>query len=183
MNRTRWFDIGAIALAVAISVGVAGVSCSSGVAAPAPTASTVRDQRQGAADAPLALFIGDSYTAGGSTTEMSYGCRAAVQMGWLCALSAMGGTGYISGGVANRWVDPHFGKSLSFSERVPHLAAQYDPALVILDGGRNDVFAATRRGVHRHAEDDYGGPPHVAEGANHFYTAEVSRQPPRRFGL
>jgi lysophospholipase L1-like esterase len=30
---------------------------------------------------------------------------------------------------------------LSFSERVPHLAAQYDPALVILDGGRNDVFA------------------------------------------
>jgi lysophospholipase L1-like esterase len=141
MNRTRWFDIGAIAVAVAISVGLAGVSCSSGVAVPGPTASTVRDQRQGVAETPLALFIGDSYTAGGSTTEMSYGCRAAVQMGWLCALSAMGGTGYISGGVANRWVDPQFGKSLSLSERVPHLAAQYDPALVILDGGRNDVFA------------------------------------------
>jgi lysophospholipase L1-like esterase len=62
-------------------------------------------------------------------------------MGWLCALSAMGGTGYVSGGVANRWVDPYEGNSKSFSERIPHLAAQYDPALVVLDGGRNDEFA------------------------------------------
>jgi lysophospholipase L1-like esterase len=29
---------------------------------------------------------------------------------------------------------------LSFSERIPHLAAQYDPALAVLDGGRNDEF-------------------------------------------
>ena len=102
---------------------------------------TYRNELRAAADArPLALFIGDSYTAGKSSAELSYGCRAAVQMGWLCALSAMGGTGYISGGSANRWVDPHLGKSLSFSERIPHLSAQYDPALVVLDGGRNDDF-------------------------------------------
>ncbi len=141
MNRTRWFDVGAIALAVAISVGIAGISCSGGVARPAATPSNVRDERQATADAwPLVLFIGDSYTAGKSSAELSYGCRAAVQMGWLCALSAIGGTGYVSGGAANRWVDPHIGKSLSFSERIPHLAAQYDPALVVLDGGRNDEF-------------------------------------------
>ena len=141
MNRTRWFDVGAIALAVAISVAIAGISCSGGVARPVATPSNVRDERQATADArPLALFIGDSYTAGKSSAELSYGCRAAVQMGWLCALSAVGGTGYISGGPANRWVDPHIGKSLSFSERIPHLSAQYDPALVVLDGGRNDEF-------------------------------------------
>jgi len=141
MNRTRWFDVGAIALAVAISVGIAGISCSGGVVPSAATPSHIQHEPQAAADArPLVLFIGDSYTAGESSAELSYGCRAAVQMGWLCALSAVGGTGYISGGAANRWVDPHIGESLSFSERVPHLAAQYDPTLVVLDGGRNDEF-------------------------------------------
>jgi lysophospholipase L1-like esterase len=29
---------------------------------------------------------------------------------------------------------------LSFRERIPHLAAKYDPAVVVLDGGRNDEF-------------------------------------------
>jgi lysophospholipase L1-like esterase len=141
MNRTRWIDVGAIAFAVAICIGIAGVAFSGGVTSPVTTSSNLRDERQASADAPpLALFIGDSYTAGKSSAELSYGCRAAVQMGWLCALSAVGGTGYISGGAANRWVDPHIGKSLSFSERIPHLAAQYDPALVVLDGGRNDEF-------------------------------------------
>jgi lysophospholipase L1-like esterase len=142
MNRSRWFDFGAIAVAVAISVGIAGISCSGGVARPAASPSNVPAERLATADAPpLALFIGDSYTAGESSAELSYGCRAAVQMGWLCTLSAVGGTGYISGGPANRWVDPHIGKSLSFSERISHLSAQYDPALVVLDGGRNDEFA------------------------------------------
>jgi lysophospholipase L1-like esterase len=141
MNRGRWFDAAAIALAVAVLAGIADVSASGGVAEPAEAPSNVRDQRPGNTDArPLALFIGDSYTAGKSSAEMSYGCKAALQMGWLCALSATGGTGYISGGSANRWVDPHAGKSLSLSERLPHLGAQYDPALVVLDGGRNDEF-------------------------------------------
>ena len=141
MNRTRWFDVAAIALAVAISLGIAGISCSGGVARPVATPPNVRDERQATADArPLVLFIGDSYTAGKSSAELSYGCRAAVQMGWLCALSAIGGTGYVSGGPANRWVNPHIGKSLSFSERIPHMSAKYDPAVVVLDGGRNDVW-------------------------------------------
>ena len=140
MNRTRWFDLGAIALAVAISVGIAVISCSGGVARPVATPWNVQEELDAADARPLALFIGDSYTAGKSSAELSYGCTAAVQMGWLCALSAMGGTGYISGGSANRWVDPHLGKSSSFGERIPHLSAQYDPALVVLDGGRNDDF-------------------------------------------
>lgn len=140
MSRRRWLDVSTIALAVVVLVGGAAVSCSR-PAAPAALPSTVVDQPQGAADTrPLALFIGDSYTEGKSTTEMSYGCRAAAQLGWLCALSAMGGTGYVSGGVANRWVDPYGGKSLSFEERISHLAVKYDPAVVVLDGGRNDEF-------------------------------------------
>jgi lysophospholipase L1-like esterase len=146
MNRTRWFDVGAIALAVAISVGIAGISCSGGTARPVAATSDSMNQRP-SSDVyapPLALFIGDSYTAGQSSAELSYGCRAAVQMGWLCALSAVGGTGYIGGGPANRWIDPQRGKSLSFSERIAHLSAKYDPDLVVLDGGRNDDFASQK---------------------------------------
>jgi lysophospholipase L1-like esterase len=142
MTRTRWFDIAAIAIATAIAVGVAGVSCSSGVAGSVAAPSAVpKEPSPTDADArPLVLFIGDSYTEGRGSAEMSYGCRAVAQMDLLCAISATGGTGYISGGPANRWVDQYTGKSLSFSERIPRLAAKYDPAVVVLDGGRNDEF-------------------------------------------
>jgi lysophospholipase L1-like esterase len=139
MNRRRRFDVGAVVVALVISVGIAGVS-SRGSTAPSAVSSMAAIQGGAVEPRPLVMFIGDSYTEGKSTREMSYGCRAAVQLGWLCAVSAMGGTGYISGGVANRWVDPYGRKSLSFSERISHLGAQYDPAVVVLDGGRNDEF-------------------------------------------
>ena len=118
MTRTRSFDVAAMALAIAISVGVAGVSCSAGTATPVAARSDLANQQEpNAQTRPLALFIGDSYTEGGGSAEMSYGCRAVVQMDLLCAVSATGGTGYISGGAANRWVDQYVGKSLSISER------------------------------------------------------------------
>jgi|tagenome__1003787_1003787.scaffolds.fasta_scaffold20944160_3 lysophospholipase L1-like esterase len=142
MTRTRWLDIAAIALSIAIAVGIADVSCSAGVGTPVVAPSDLANQQAStsAQTRPLALFIGDSYTEGSSSAEMSYGCRAVAQMDLLCAVSATGGTGYVSGGDANRWVEPDVGKSLSISERIPHLAAKYDPAVVILDGGRNDEF-------------------------------------------
>jgi lysophospholipase L1-like esterase len=142
MTRTRRFDVAAIALAIAICVGIASASCSAAIAPHAGTPSVLENQQasSSAQTLPLALFIGDSYTAGSGFAEMSYGCRAVAQMDLLCAVSARWGTGYISGGVANRWVDPYLGRSLSISERIPHLAAKYDPAVVILDGGRNDEF-------------------------------------------
>lgn len=140
MNRVRWSDVCAFALAVVILLGLV-VTLRTDETGSTTTRFAVAARSQGAsAPAPLALFIGDSYTAGDSSAELSYGCRAAVEMGWLCALSARGGTGYISGGVANRWTEPYAGRSLSFGERIPHLAAQYDPAYVIFDGGRNDLF-------------------------------------------
>jgi lysophospholipase L1-like esterase len=89
-----------------------------------------------------ALFIGDSYTAGTGSAEMSYPCQASVRIGWLCHLSAMAGTGFISGGPANRFVlDQYSGPSKSFVERIPHLGAQYAPDVVVFDGGRNDQLA------------------------------------------
>lgn len=144
MNKARWFDIAAIALAVAVLAGLGFVfrpqqtptvsvsESSAHVDRPLPPATT----------RPSVLFIGDSYTGGSGLAEMSYVCMAAVRMGWVCNLSAVPGTGYISGGPANRFlVDPYLGTSTSFVERIPHLAAIYQPDVVVLDGGRNDVFA------------------------------------------
>ncbi|MGW0042403.1 SGNH/GDSL hydrolase family protein [Rhodococcus sp. NPDC003348] len=88
-----------------------------------------------------ALFIGDSYTVSSNFVELSYACRAAVQMRWTCDVSAIPGSGYISGGAANRFPlvgEP--GSSTSIPERIPSLAVEYDPDVVVLDGGRNDLF-------------------------------------------
>jgi lysophospholipase L1-like esterase len=91
---------------------------------------------------PTALVISDSYTSGSGLAEASYACEAATQMGWLCKLATEPGTGYISGGTANRFpIKQGSGKSTSFGERIPILAGLYKPDVVILDGGRNDTFA------------------------------------------
>lgn len=91
---------------------------------------------------PTALIISDSYTSGSGTAEASYACKAATQMGWLCKLAAEPGTGYISGGPANRFhIDQGTGQSTSFGERITTLANFYSPDIVIFDGGRDDVFA------------------------------------------
>ena len=89
-----------------------------------------------------ALVISDSYTSGSGLPETSYACRAVTQMGWLCQLAAEPGTGYISGGDANRFpLDQGRGQSSSFGERVTALSRYYSPDIVIFDGGRDDTFA------------------------------------------
>jgi lysophospholipase L1-like esterase len=129
--RVRYCDAATIVASVVIIVGV------SLAFRPAGTATTItanssavdidRSQLAAADTLPSVLFIGDSYTAGNGLPEMSYGCMAAVRMGWLCNLSAVPGSGYISGGPANRFI-----------ERIPNLALVYRPDAVVLDGGRND---------------------------------------------
>ena len=142
MTRARWSDVAAVALAVAVIVGLVVVARTATATTPPPPPAASTGRSQAAADTrPSVLFIGDSYTAGSDLPEKSYACMAAVRMGWLCNLSASPGTGYISGGPANRFVlDQYSGESTSFDERIPHLAARYDPRVVVLDGGRNDLF-------------------------------------------
>jgi lysophospholipase L1-like esterase len=151
MSRRRYFDLAAIAVTIAVFAGVGLVldPQETPTLRVDPSAARVDRPQPAASTLPSVLFIGDSYTAGNGLAEMSYGCMAAVRMGWLCDLSAVPGTGYISGGQANRFiVDPYVGPSTSFAERIPNLAEKYQPDLVILDGGRNDVFVP-RDGVFR----------------------------------
>ena len=62
------------------------------------------------------------------------------QMGWRCELAASPGTGYFSGGSANRFVSNTYTgeQSTSFPERIIELRTAYQPDVVVLDGGRND---------------------------------------------
>jgi lysophospholipase L1-like esterase len=142
MSRRRWFDVAAVALSIATIGALTFVlrpQATPTVAVSPAQATVVRPQPPRAR--PSVLFIGDSYTAGSGLPEMSYGCQAAVQMGWQCSLSTVVGTGYVSGGPANRFVvDPYTGQSTSFVERIPRLAVTYQPDIVVLDGGRNDLF-------------------------------------------
>jgi hypothetical protein len=143
--RVRWFDLAAIVLAIAVLAGLGFVlrPHHTPVVAMAPFPERVQRPQPPPPVGPSVLFISDSYTGGVGLKEMYYGCMAAVRMGWLCDLSAEPGTGYISGGEANRFVNPDLGPSTSFGERLPKLADGYKPDVVVLDGGRSDLFAPT----------------------------------------
>jgi len=141
MKGTRWFDTAAIVVTIAVLVGLGFVlrPQPSPTIRVAPSSAHVDRPQLAAKTGPSALFIGDSYTRG-YVKEMSYVCLAATQMGWVCNLSAVGSTGYLAGGPANRFdIDEGIGQSTSFAERIPKLAQTYQPDMVFLDGGRNDL--------------------------------------------
>lgn len=143
MSRIRWSDAAAVALTIAVIAGIGFVSRAQHTPTSSAAATTVTERTQHPpGKLPSILFIGDSYTAGEGVPEMSYGCLAASRTGFLCNLATGPGTGYISGGSANRFVvNQYIGPSTSFDERLPGLAAKYNPDIVVLDGGRNDIFA------------------------------------------
>ncbi|MGW4241286.1 SGNH/GDSL hydrolase family protein [Nocardia sp. NPDC004722] len=138
MTRLRAADLAAALLALAIVAGLVfalrAVPTGHGESTPARLAAPEQP-------GPAALFIGDSYTGASMLAEMSYACQAAVRLHWVCDLAAMPGTGYISGGQANRFHMDYLGDSTSFDERVRQLARTAAPNVVVLDGGRNDKFA------------------------------------------
>jgi lysophospholipase L1-like esterase len=143
VNGVRFSDLASAATAAAVAIGLVLALIPDGTPSAPPQPADTPGPRvpQAEQGPPTALFIGDSYTAGRGPRELSPSCMAASRLGWLCHLSAVPGTGYVSGGPANRFtVDEYRGESTSFSERIPFLANQFDPDIVVLDGGRNDQF-------------------------------------------
>ncbi len=145
VRRPRRTDV-ALALAAVLAVAGLGVALRpqhTPIARGAASAEDIpRPELSPPPSRPTALVVSDAYTSGSGLAETSYACDAVTTMGWLCKLAAEPGTGYISGGTANRFpIDQGTGKSTSFGERIPTLGATYKPDVVILDGGRNDTFA------------------------------------------
>ncbi len=136
---------GALALAAVLTVVGLGIALRpqhTPAATPSVSGPEIsRPQLSPSATKPVALFITDSYASGDALAEESYACKAAEKMGWLCKLAAEPGTGYVSGGKANRFpIETGNGESTSFGERIPRLSGMYNPDVVILDGGRKDTF-------------------------------------------
>ena len=145
MTRTRFLDYVAVAVAITVVVALGYVTRSRDTPPRIDQVRALTAAVEQADSAPTALFIGDSYTSGNGFAEMSYACQAARQMEWICKLGAEPGTGFISGGTANRSFGEYTGPTTSIVERIPRLALMYRPDYVVLDGGRNDTFAPLDR--------------------------------------
>jgi hypothetical protein len=143
MKATRVADAAAVIVAVLIIAGLAYVLRPQHTPTVAGNPDATAVDRPGPADKArkVMLVVGDSYVAGTGLDETSYTCMTASRMGWYCKVAAGPGTGYISGGPANRFDLDYIGQSTSFDERLPGLALKYQPDFVVLDGGRNDLFA------------------------------------------
>lgn len=138
----------ALALTAVIAVGGLGFALwprPTSVAAVDPAGVRIERPALESVAQPTAVIISDSYTAGSGLSETSYGCAAVTRMGWLCKTASEKETGYISGGPDNR-IEREDGSrtSTSFGERISQAATIYDPDVVILDGGREDVTAEPR---------------------------------------
>jgi lysophospholipase L1-like esterase len=82
---------------------------------------------------PVALWIGDSFTAGfgALSPAEAQSCLTSELMGWSCVLDAQGGTGFVADGSTN---SPTFEPLIG---RFPD-SVRVDPDVVVIDSGRND---------------------------------------------
>ena len=178
MSRTRWFDLAAIALTVAVLVGLGFVfrPQETPTITVAPSTAHVDRPQPPAATRPSVLFIGDSYTAGsglrGDVLRLHGGGPDGL------AVRPFGRAGnrvyqWRAGQQVHRRCDPYLGPSTSFAERIPNLAAKYEPDIVVLDGGRNDLFRTSRRRVQGDVSDDRRGAPSLANGDDRLHQAEI----------
>ena len=172
MKPAQWFDIAAIATAVAVSVGVAVGSSSVGQARCAATSSNpARRPRPTADHRPLALFIGDSCTAATTRQSCTMAAEPPSRSIGMCALY-QGGDGQHSGGPAVGRVDPHSAGRWR-PERIPHFAARYDPtSFSSTAAGR---YLPPREDAYATSVDHRRGPAHVAAGTDRVRSPAVSR--------
>lgn len=102
--------------------------------------------------APVALFLGDSYTAGAGASDdtRAWATVVAAERGWLVQNFARGGTGFISS-VAGAAAPAACGREECPSfERMAVEGAAVVPDIVVISGGRNDAAlsdAAAAQGI------------------------------------
>lgn len=128
------FLIGTIAVVAILGSAFLHQRTFSSAAAPQPVPTTTADVR------PLAVFIGDSYSAGvgASSEQKRFVNRVAYAEGWTLVNLANGGTGYAVSaelaGCGKTYCPPYKGV-------LPKLQA-LKPDIVVVSGGRNDVGAS-----------------------------------------
>jgi lysophospholipase L1-like esterase len=132
--------VGGGALAVDLSPVAADVAAGAGVltdAAPRLGLTGAVATRR-----PVALFIGDSYTAGsgGAGPERSFACLTARRMGWVCRNDGEPGTGYTNAGkVHGAGNDTYPERALRPGARTRATGVPPRVDVVVVSGGRNDA--------------------------------------------
>ena len=152
MSRRRGWLLAAVAAALAISVVVStGLLRDESESAGGP----VTPIRQADADAPHALWIGDSYTVGYGTKGPAFGyaCLVSDLRGWTCELDAQSGTGFVNAGAPANDYSP-------LDDRLARTNSAFGPDLVVIDAGRNDREVPTP--VFRRAVTGYFADVHEA---------------------
>lgn len=122
--RSRWAIVAAAMTLLA-----------AGCASPAPNATPSPSPTAASADAPIALFLGDSYTEGTALAPADLGYRWATalaqRLSWEEVNAGCNGSGYTRrGGVCGN----------NYQELIPQLA-DVNPDIIIVSGGVNDLRA------------------------------------------
>mgnify|MGYP000221072250 CR=1 FL=1 len=132
--RSAWLPILTVALLVAIVAGIGvaytrwqrGVDDAIAEARSGPQRELPEEKRD-----PVALWIGDSYTAGTGSdlTTTSYARQVCSAMGWVCNVDAAGGTGFVAA------IDEDFAP---LPARLDKTYDRFFADVIIVDAGRND---------------------------------------------
>lgn len=90
---------------------------------------------------PVALFVGDSYTAGsgGAGSKGSFACLTARAMGWVCRNDGEPGTGYTNPGKVHGAGHDTYATRALRARATEAAAARADVDVVVVSGGRNDA--------------------------------------------
>jgi lysophospholipase L1-like esterase len=98
------------------------------------------DDDEGRPVTDVALWVGDSFTAGERAlgpASMTYPYLVSARLGWSCHVDAQNGTGFVNDGYA---ASPDCAPLL---HRLPDDVRRYAADIVIVDAGRNDAEAST----------------------------------------
>jgi len=119
--------------------GIQAVASAGRVPEPAATARTAA--RGVSLQRPVALFVGDSYTAGsgGAGVRRSFACLTARALGWLCRNDGEPGTGYTNPGKVHGAANDTYATRALRARASETASARSDVDVVVVTGGRNDA--------------------------------------------
>ena len=159
-RRALRFDLGALTIALIVVLGLLAVLLvrmdhdrDAAAAAEYPQLS----QPSPTVAVPTVAFIGDSYSAG--TGSSGYNSRfttlVAAYEGWSSSSFASGGTGYLRSATSDKKTGCGAEHCPSYGEVIARVR-NYDPTIVFVSGGRNDVGlpeAEVERAIERFYSD------------------------------
>lgn len=138
MTKERWLNIGLVLLAIVTVVTVWLVFDKQQRAMVGPVATASSPQASSTPTKPLAVFLGDSYTAGVGGEGTKWTTLVSEHFGWEELNLGHAGTGYVTSLTGTQAEQACFKTSCpAYGVLVPAVI-DAEPAVVVISGGRND---------------------------------------------